>query len=154
MTLIRHVLAISLALAAVTGCAKKEDPGLKEIRQAVWRYDEALIRVYNELDPKPLYGLASEKEIGKVRMIIWRFMGEKKIMESRLNDLKFVRIEKKGRGSAEVETLEKWRFRHLREGTGEEVMPWTEKEYSLTFEMLRQDGKWIVDSSKLTGEEG
>lgn len=143
-----YVPVILIVLSFILGCAKGTDEDLKEVKEAVRSYDEALIKVYSVLDPKPLYGLASEKEIGRVRMIIWKFLGEKTFMESELKEIRFQKVEMKG-DSAEVETREKWRFRHLREGTREEVRPWADAEYNLRFVMKKEKGKWMVESARL-----
>lgn len=143
-----YIPILFVALTLALGCGKGSDKDVKEVQDVVRRYDEALIKTYAVLDTKPLDGLASEKEIGRVRMIIWKFLGEKTFMESEIKEIRFDKVELK-RDSAEVETWEKWRFRHLREGTREEVRPWVDAEYRLRFVMKKEKGKWMVETARL-----
>lgn len=138
-----------LMLVGLISCGKRADTGEEAgIKEAVRRYDEALIKAYNVVDTKPIDGLASEKEIGKVRMIIWKFLGEKKFMESELLDLRFEKIRVKGKDSAEVETFERWRYRHLDKDTRDVVFTKDMEEYRLSYEMIKEKGKWVVGFSR------
>lgn len=148
--ILRLWMPVFVIFVAAFACGKKQavDLDTRAVKEAVRLYDEALIKAYNVLDTRPLDGLASEKEIGRVRMIIWKFLGEKTFMESELKEIRFEKVELKG-DSAEAETREKWRFRHLREGTREEARPWADSEYRLHFVMKKEKGKWMVESTKL-----
>lgn len=149
MISLNRAVSVILVIAMVSmGCTKGVEKDSKEITDVVQRYDYALIEVYKKLDPKPLYGIASEKEIGRVRMIVWQFIGEKNFMESELKELKFVKVTRKGPDAAEVETKETWRYRHLKEETKEVVKPWMDADYRLLFQVVKEKDKWIIQSAK------
>lgn len=147
--MIKRILILLMLVAGLVSCGKtvdtKEDV---EIKDAVRKYDEALIKVYSILDTKPLDGLASEKEIGKVRMIIWKFLGEKKFMESELLELKFEKVRIKDKDSAEVETFERWRYRHINKDTRKVVFTKDPVEYRLSYEMVKENGIWVVEAAE------
>lgn len=143
-------LTLLLLLPACSGKSKEEET---QIRQVVKWYNEALVRAYKELDIQSLNGLTTADEIGRVRMIVWKFKAEKKYMESEQKELIFKSIEITGPESADVETAEKWRFRHLREKTGTQIQPWKDENYTMYYRMAKMEGKWIVEKARLVKED-
>jgi len=128
-------------------CGNLFDRDHLEIKQVIRWYDEALVSVYRDLDAKPLGGLVSEREMVRIDMMLLKFRSEKKVMESELGEIRFVKIDVKDEANAEVETLEKWRYRYIRRGS-DELVPWTESDYKMRYIMVRQNGQWIVGLSE------
>lgn len=150
MTKLRSALILALFISLALGCGKKEgtakaDP---EMEAAIKGYCAALIPTYNALNTKPLEGYASEKEIGRINMILMQFTGEKKFMESEMKDFRVVKVSVKDDSHADVETVEKWRFRHLRQVTLEVIKPWINADYKLMYHLTKQDGRWLVDKTE------
>lgn len=131
----------------ISGCkASVTDPEISLIETTIRRYNRALADAYRDMSVDPLQGIASEREMGKVNMILMGFRAKNQYMETELKGIEFERIERKGTDSADVETEESWRFRHLDKKTGQEVKPWVQEEYKLLYHMAKKDGSWIVAS--------
>lgn len=131
----------------ISGCKTSvTDPETSLIETTIRRYNRALADAYRDMSVDPLQGIASEREIGKVNMILMGFRAKNQYMETELKGIEFERIERKGTDSAEVETEESWRFRHLDKKTAQEVKPWVQEEYKLLYHMAKKDGSWIVAS--------
>lgn len=149
MTRLRLPLILALFIPLALGCGKekvyKADP---EIESAVKGYCESLIPTYNTLDTKHLQGYATEKETSRISMIILQFTGEKKFMESEMKEFKVVNVKLKDSSNADVETFEKWRYRHLKKDTKEVIKPWIDAEYKLRYNLIKQDGKWLVEKTE------
>lgn len=122
---------------------KTEEEAIKE---AIVKFDKALIDVYWKLDPKPLAGLVSEREMGKNADIIVGYINKKVYLESELHDIKFELFTKKEKYEVDVIAKEKWRWRHLEIGTGKEVKPWVWEEYTINYHMVKEKKRWVVDS--------
>jgi len=153
MTLLYKSFLFICVLIFMPSCA---DVGSKEeaqIKQVVKWYNEALVRVYKDRDTQALEGLTTGAEMGRVNMIIWKFQAEKKYMESEQKSLVFKSIKITGTESADVETEEKWKFRHLRAKTAVVLHPWKDEDYTMYYRMVKEDGKWIVEKARLFRED-
>ena len=140
---------VLLVVILSTGCGSFFDRDQIEIKKVIRWYDEALVKAYTQLDVKPLDGLASEREMTRVNMMLVKFQRENKVMESEIKELKFVKISVSPEGRADVETEEKWRYRFLRKGTDRAVTPWTDVDYRMGYEMVKSKGQWLVGLTKI-----
>ena len=140
---------IALIALLLTACGSFFDKDQMEIKRIIRWYDDALVKVYSQLNVKPLDGLASEREMTRVNMMLAKFYREKKIMESELVDLTFLNISLENINKAEVETKEKWRYRYLRKGTNFVIKPWTDVEYKMNYKMVKSKGLWIIGLSTM-----
>ena len=141
--------AIALIALVLTACGSFFDKDQMEIKRVIRWYDDALVKVYSQFNVKPLDGLASEREMIRVNMMLAKFNREKKIMESELVELTFLNISLKNGNKAEVETKEKWRYRYLRKGINFVIKPWADMEYRMKYEMVKSRGQWIVGLSTM-----
>lgn len=140
-------------ILTLTACnVKTGDTETYLFETAIRRYNRALADAYRELTIDPLQEIASEREMGKIDMIIKGFRAKNQYMESELKGIEFKKIEKKGANAAEVATKEIWRYRHLDKKAGEEAKPWVETEYELLYYMIKSDGNWIVGSVEFIKE--
>lgn len=146
-TLERFTFMVILSLSFLMGCGRFSNKDVLEIKKVIRWYDEALTRVYSESSIKPLLGLASENEIGRINMILLKLNRERKVMESKLKRLDFTYVEVTATDIAVAETLEKWRFRYINKQTGLIVHPWQDKEYRMRYYIVKKDGRWIVSKS-------
>lgn len=146
----KHRLSTFIAFVLIfTGCGALFDKDHMELKRSIQWYEDALIKVYNQLDIKPLDGLASEREMTRVNMILMNLAREKKVMESKLVELKVLEISLESGNEAEVTTEEKWRYRYLRKGTNFVIKPWTDAEYRMKYKMVKSKGLWIVGLSTM-----
>lgn len=134
----------ALILLVLVGCGSFFDKDQIEIKKVIRWYDEALVKVYVQSDIKPLDGLASEREMLRVKMMIAKFDREKKIMDSELVDLEFTSISIDGADKAKIKTREKWRYRFFRKGGNRVIKPWADVEYRMIYDMAKYRGRWIV----------
>lgn len=146
---------LCLILLLFSGCNSplKNDPEASLIETAIRRYNRALADAYREMSVDPLQGIASEREIGKVNMIIMGFRAKNQYMESGLKGIEFKEIKRNKEDSADVETKEVWRFRYMDKKTGQEVKPWAEAEYKLIYHMRKNEGKWMVGAVEFIKEK-
>ncbi|MDT8318784.1 MAG: hypothetical protein RQ824_12475 [bacterium] len=144
---------IVFILLMLIGCGSFFDKDQAELKRVIRWYDDALVKVYRQLDIKPLDGLASEREMTRVKMMLVEFDRKRKIMESELVELKFIRISLENGNRAEVETREKWRYRYLGKGTNLVVKPWTDVEYRMKYEMVKSGNEWIVGLVRFADDE-
>lgn len=144
-----------LLLFLFSGCSSpfKNDPEASLIETAIRRYNRALADAYREMSVDHLHGIASEREIGKVNMIIMGFRAKNQYMESGLKGIEFKEIKRNKEDSADVETKEAWRFRYIDKKTGQEVKPWAEAEYKLIYHMRKNEGKWLVGDVEFIKEK-
>lgn len=146
---------LCLILLLFSGCSSplKNDPEASLIETTIRRYNRALADAYREMSVDPLQGIASEREIGKVNMIIMGFRAKNQYMESGLKGIEFKEIKRNKENSADVETKEAWRFRYMDKKTGQEVKPWAETEYKLIYHMRKNEGKWLVGTVEFLKEK-
>lgn len=147
-------LLLLILLTLVSACKKEVKTSDEEaIKDTIVKFDTALIEVYKKLDPKPLVGLASQREVGKNADIVVGFINKKVYLDSELHDVKFELFTRKEKDEIDVLVKEKWRWRHLEIGTGKEVKPWVREEYTINYHMVKEKKKWIIGSLNIVTHE-
>lgn len=147
-------ISLLFFLVLVSSCNPAiKDPEVSILETSIRRYNRALADAYKEMSVDPLQGIASEREIGKVNMIIMGFRAKNQYMESGLKWIEFKEIKRNKEDSADVETKEAWRFRYIDKKTGQEVKPWAEAEYKLIYHMRKNEGKWLVGTVEFIKEK-
>ncbi|HBR18492.1 MAG: hypothetical protein A3G39_04350 [Deltaproteobacteria bacterium RIFCSPLOWO2_12_FULL_43_16] len=147
-------LILLFFLVLVYSCnSATKDPEVSILETNIRRYNRALIDAYKELSVDPLQEIASEREMGKVNMIIMGFRAKNQYMESELKGIEFKEIKRNKEDSADVETKEAWRFRYMDKKTGQEVKPWAEAEYKLSYHIIKNQGKWLVGTVEFVKEK-
>lgn len=137
----------------IIGCAAPlQDPEAQLLETAIRRYNRALVDAYRELSVDPLQGIASEREVGKVNMILNGFRAKNQYMEAELKKVEVKEVKRKSGDSVDVETKELWRYRHMDKKTGQEIKPWTEADYKLIYQLVKSEGNWIVGSVEFIKE--
>jgi hypothetical protein len=96
--------ALALALAAGCGADRREAEG------AVRAYNEAAIHAYRTRDFAPLQKVATEKEWGRVVVLVDLKSASKLVLESELQALEVTKVERPGPDGMVVETRERWRY--------------------------------------------
>lgn len=78
------ILLLMFILLSFLPACKKEIVKTEEeaIKEAIVKFDKALVDVYWKLDPKLLAGLASEREIGKNADIVVGYINKKVYLDS------------------------------------------------------------------------
>jgi len=149
-------LSLFLALIIfifIAGCsAPPKDPEIQLLETTIRRYNRALVDAYKELSVDPLQGIASEREMGKVDMIINGFRAKNQYMEAELKRIEIKEIKRKGGDSVDVETREHWRYRNMDKKTGQEMKPWTEADYKLIYYLVKSEGNWMVGTVEFIKE--
>lgn len=97
-------LALSLALAAACGGDRLE------AERAVRAYNEAAIHAYRTRDFGPLQKVATEKEWGRVVVLVDLKSASKLVLESELQSLEVTKVERPGPDAMVAETRERWRY--------------------------------------------
>jgi hypothetical protein len=81
-------------------------------------------------------------------------LGEAKIrMESKLINIEFLDIQLCGEKMAEVKTMEKWNYTHVNTDTQMPRQTVQGLIYNLSYELVKKDGKWLVSSVSVSGED-
>lgn len=132
-----------LCLATFFGCGY--DREVEIVKNTIRKYNKTLIDVYRDLKTDYLFGVASPMEIGHVEVAVTDFKAKNLFMETEIKSIEFVKIDKRKNTEMDVETKEKWRFRHLMLGTNKEVRPWKDIEYNMIYHMINEKGVWLVN---------
>ena len=140
------------AMSSLSACGKMDDPKTTEIKQVIRWYDDALTKAYKERDIKPLVGLASERELNRVSMLMLNLKIEKRWMEAELKDLKFKKIDFINDKKVAVWTLEKWKYRYIEKRSKNIDVLWEEIEYEMFYDLIKLEGKWVVGLSMFASD--
>lgn len=133
----------------INSCSRETEIGGDEgsIKDAIARYDKALIVAYRKLNDEPLAGVASEIERVKNRSLLLNFKKNKIYMESEVLEMRYEGFKRKSSKEVDAAVREKWRWRHVNFQTGQEAKPWREEEMRLNYHMIKETKRgWIVDS--------
>lgn len=150
---------INAALAVGTGHAASKATGpdreLSSVQLGILRYTKLLAEGYAQMNMTPLLAVATEKHARKV----FRHMsalGDAKIrMESRLEDIEFLGVQLEGGNRATAKTMEKWSYLNVHRGSEGGIPSGTAIEgmtYTLSYEMVKRNGTWLVSSVTVLNE--
>lgn len=131
-------LASVLLLVACQG-------GSAEAAKAVRAYDDALIRAYASGSASPLVNLATEKELGRVQVLIDLKTSGKLVLESQIESFEVTSASTSG-DTATVETRERWRYHDRHTKPGEPNGPDFVADMKMRYQLVREAGRWKVES--------
>ncbi|MDO8848072.1 MAG: hypothetical protein Q7W51_06775 [Coriobacteriia bacterium] len=144
----RHTSAlalIALALAVVVGCSPVvSDADVVAVEHAVRAYNEALIKGFVSFDMNALNLTATEEQAQRDYYLM-AALGEGRVqMFSTLQSIEFGEVTFPGEGKASVTTTETWDYEHVSLDTSETVRTETGVVYHLQYDLVLQDGRWLV----------
>jgi hypothetical protein len=140
---VRRALVASLVLALAAACG--EGLSVREAVQTVRRYMSATTDAYRAGDASGVSAVAGLAEAKRLAALVGTKGDMGLTMDAVLLDLQVERVEPAGEG-VRVDTRERWRWRDLRIGTGEQVGPTALDRYHLRYQLARVDRRWLVSS--------
>lgn len=146
------LIILCVTICILTACKDKSVKPTDEegIKEAIVKFDKALIETYRKLNTEPLNNIASDKEIGKNHAIILGFIRNGIYMESEFDDIKFLEFKSVSKGNVDAIVWEKWHWRHLNSKDKKVVKSWIDEEYKILYHMHKDKKRgWIVESVKL-----
>lgn len=137
---------IALSLAAVVGCSPMvSDADVAAVEHTVRAYNEALIQGFVTFDMNALNLTATEEQAQRDYYLM-AALGEGRIqMFSTLRSIEFGEVTFPEEGKASVTTTETWDYEHVSLDTSETVRTETGVVYRLHYDLVLQDGRWLVD---------
>lgn len=137
------LLALTLALGA--GCA--EPPAARAVRA----YDEALVVAYRTGDGDGLRAVATPEEMRRVRALLALKAAARLVLESELEALEVLAVERPSPDVAVVITRERWRYRDRPLDPGRTTPPETRSEMTMQYSVLRDRAGWRVRRVRTLG---
>lgn len=141
--------AVVLALALASGCSLEG----REAEQAVRRYNEAAILAYRTRDFARLREVATEKEWGKVVVLVDLKSASGLVLESELEDLEVTRATKPSPDHLKVETRERWRYHDRPLQPGRPPGSVFVAQMGLEYDFVREGGAWKLDAARTLSNE-
>jgi len=115
------------------------------ITSAVVAYNDALIRGFAQMDMNELNRTATEEQAQR-EFYLMAALGESRVlMLSTLVDIEFGEVTFPADGEASVTTTETWDYVHESLDTSETVRSEQGVVYHLRYDLVLQDGHWLVD---------
>jgi len=138
-------IGVLLALIAV-GCGTAEsDSAIAGVEQTVRAYNDALIRGFETLDMNALNRTATQEQAER-EYLLMAALGEGRLqMRSRLISIEFGDVAFPSDDAARVTTTEVWDYDHISLDTSETVRSERGVTYRLQYDLILQDGRWLVD---------
>jgi hypothetical protein len=140
-TPLRRRLLLALAVLACGSC--RRGPSDREAVEVVRRYLRGATEAYRTGDVRGLPAVAGPAEVKKVAAIVGVKGDMGVTMDAELVDLHVERVDASAAG-ADVLTRERWRWRDLRIGTGEQVGESSSDRYHLRYRLAPADQGWVV----------
>ena len=140
------VLAVVL-LVALGGCSRpaSESPEVSAVESAIRSYNARLADAFEAHDMNALNTVATRDQ-AYTEFYQMAALGESGVtLESTLTAIAFKSVTFSGEASATAETVETWEYRHVSNDTSETVRTESGTEYSLRYELVLQEGRWLVD---------
>jgi len=143
----KNLFVCVLAFAIIfSGCASNEPPDQQsELKTIIAKYNNAIVEAYKNQNFEYLTQVATEEELNKIGIIINSYRQSDQIMEAEIRKIDFREVKIDG-DKAVVKTSEDWSYRWLNYKTGQEVEPPQDIHYELLYQVIKKDGKWLVDA--------
>jgi hypothetical protein len=153
------LLALFVIASVSVGCSSSDF----DLRQTVEAYNDSVIQLYMTGSSDRLRLVASPTEQRRISDIFANMQAEGKLMESNLENIEFVEINKPDKGIAAVKTKETWAYRVFNQNedpNGDFVKVnydvtynLSEKKQNLKRSAGDNDQKWLVDTVTVIGEQ-
>lgn len=128
------------------GCTLARDRDVQAVQDTIARYNQLLAEGYAKMIMTPLREVATDEQAQKVYYHM-AALGESRVrMESRLKKADFLEVKFPSRTAAVAKTRELWEYAHINIDTGKTVKTEKDVVYSLVYELVKKDGRWIVTS--------
>ena len=148
----RAALALALALLLSACAPRRESPEAYAARNAVIRYDQALVEAFRASKSSRLTGVATDDEVARNAAVIAALLRDGKFMEARQIAFEVEKIRLLPDGRAEVDAAETWSYEHRPlADPARPVAPRTVR-YALTYRLKRAGEGWAVDQVVSRGD--
>ncbi len=140
---------LAFVLIVTTGCSPA--PDTTPVEAAVRQYNTQLIEAFLEHDMN-LLGSVATREQAYTEYYQMAALGESGItLRATQRSIAFESVTFSGESSATAETAETWDYEHISTETSTTVRTETGVVYRLRYELVLQEGRWLVD--KVTAHE-
>ena len=137
-----------VALALLAGCGKSD---FAEARKQVERYNAHVAEAYRRGDVRLIDPVVGDTEGKKITGLIGVRSDFGLTLDSTLLALDITGVERES-DRMEVRTRERWSYRDLRIGSGEQVGEASTDEYAMVYFFVRTNQNWVVDELRFTSE--
>lgn len=144
----RAVLWVAVA-ASAAACSGDR----REAERAVRDYNDAAVLAYRTRDFARLREVATEKEWGKVVVLVDLKTANGLVLESELLSLEVTRIARPSPDLLQVGTRERWRYHDRPLQPGRSPGPVFVADTALTYDFVRHGGTWKLDSARTVSNE-
>jgi hypothetical protein len=140
-------LLISLVALWIYGCAAESRKPTLAVQHTVLRYTQLLLVGYAQMNVTPLQEVATERQAMRVFNHMAALGSAGIRMESELVDIEFLNIGFPEKSVAKATTRETWNYTHMNTDTEmPNGRPVTGLIYTLSYELMRKNGRWLVSS--------
>jgi len=147
--IIFFVLPITF-LNACNGITKDDKTKIEDI---VRKYNNGLMKAFNDEDFSILQPVCTEKEFNKVKIYVQSYTAAGEKLFAELMSLQFKDMRKKDKKGVEVFTLEAWRYSRSDIETGKTLVPSTLYEYEMKYTVVYEKNKgWRIAGLKVMNE--
>lgn len=133
------LVAAGLVLAAA--CRGFSDADAEKL---VRTYIQRLIEAYRASDAQVVDPVVSDRQGLKLTGLVGVKRDADLNMEAKLLEIEFLGTRRDG-GAVLVETRERWHYRDLQIGTGQQVGEESTDAYHLRYRLAQEKGRWVVD---------
>ncbi len=139
-------------LIIMTSCQKKGIPQ-DEARALVEKYNEVVSEAYRRCDIRLIDSVVGMNTVAGDRLtgLIGVRLDMGISLDSKLISIEVISAEQEG-DLLKINTKEKWAYRDLKIGTGEQVGEKSEDYYELLYIFKKINNKWMVEETKFTSD--
>lgn len=147
MSVARFIAVLACAALVLSGCgADVLTPEAEAVVGTVRAYNDALARAFVSLDMNELNVVATQDQAYS-EFYLMAALGEGRMqMLSTLQSIEFGEVTFPAEGRATVTTTEVWDYDHVSLDTSETVRSERGVTYHLQYDLVLQDGRWLVDA--------
>jgi hypothetical protein len=142
------VFCISTALVCLSACGRpaSDEASIAAVEATVRAYNEALIRAFSSFDMNELNATATEDQAW-TEFYLMAALGEGGVqMKATMVSIDFGEVTFSEDGAASVTTTEVWDYEHISLETSETVRTEQNVTYHLRYDLVEQDGRWLVNA--------
>ncbi len=149
------VLASVMFLAAAGCSASTGSDEALAVEATVRAYNTALVQAFVALDMNELNAVATEDQAATEYFLMAALGESRVVMHATPISIEFGEVTFPEEGKASVTTTETWDYEHVSLDTSETVRTETGVVYHLQYDLVLQDGRWLVDAvTSLDDAEG
>ncbi len=125
---------------------------VKNIKSTIKSYNNGIIYASRDDNSDRLRSFANKKIVTKFHLWLKSWHDNNLFMDAKIKDINFTKVDLSNHKAVAI-TNEQWSYRYINIQTKKEVQPKTDINYTVRYNLSKEETKWIIQKIDVLSEE-